>query len=264
MRELADAFAAAREGDEIGFALLWRAGQPGVLPSLRGAGGAAGAGAGARAGRPAPREAAGGRGAAARGTVGAAESGCNAVGLRDAWVSVMRTLRPRTPRRLTARAAEQLLTGQPAGPDLRGLGRLLSAAAAPARPGELAGERAAVEGFRRAYRRPPERRHRPIAVALRRTAVVKAATGAAVLFVGGTALAAGTGSLPDPAQQSAHDLLGVPAPRPGPIDGKHHGGNPAQAPNRPQAGGGAAVPTSPGTTPSPDLAQLCRGYLAAL
>src|SRR5947209_2751196 len=125
----------------------------------------------------------------------------------------MRTLRPRTSRRLTAREAEQLLTGQPAGPDLRWLGRLLAAAAAPARPDELTGQRAAMEGFRRAYRHAPDRRRpRRLAVALRRTVVVKAAAGAAVLFVGGTALAAGTGTLPDPAQQSAHDLLGVPAP----------------------------------------------------
>ena len=191
------------------------------------------------------------------------------MGLRDAWVSVMRTLRPRSPRRPTARQAEQLLTGQPAGPDLRGLSRLLAAAAAPPRPGELAGERAAVEGFRRQYRRPVQRRRRPVAVALRRTVVVKAATGAVVLFVGGTALAAGTGSLPDSAQQSAHDFLGAPSPRhheTGPTDGKHRGGNPAQVPTTSGTGSGAAVPTSPAPTqsPSPDLAQLCRDYLAAL
>ena len=35
MRELADAFAAAREGDEAGFALLWRTYQPGLLRYLR-------------------------------------------------------------------------------------------------------------------------------------------------------------------------------------------------------------------------------------
>jgi hypothetical protein len=167
---------------------------------------------------------------------------------------------------LTARAAEQLLTGQPAGPDLRGLGRLLSAAAAPARPGELAGERAAVEGFRRAYRRPSERRRRAVAVALRRTVVVKAATGAAVLFVGGTALAAGTGSLPDPAQQSAHDLLGVPAPRHhepgGLIGGGHRDPGPTSlSPATPASTPSSTVPSAPA---SPDLAQLCRTYLTAL
>ena len=188
------------------------------------------------------------------------------MGLRDAWVSVMRTLRPRTPRRLTAREAEQLLTGQPAGPDLRGLGRLLSAAAAPARPGELAGERAAVEGFRRAYRRPPERRRRRVAVALWRTAVVKAATGAVVLFVGGTALAAGTGSLPDPAQQSAHDLLGVPAPRHHEPGGLIGGGHRDGTPTSPGPATRTFTPTgsTPSVPASPDLAQLCRTYLAAV
>ncbi|OLB63952.1 MAG: RNA polymerase subunit sigma [Actinobacteria bacterium 13_2_20CM_2_72_6] len=35
MRELADALAAAREGDEAGFTLLWRAYQPGLLRYLR-------------------------------------------------------------------------------------------------------------------------------------------------------------------------------------------------------------------------------------
>jgi len=192
------------------------------------------------------------------------------LGLRDAWVNIMRTLRPRTSRRLTARAAEHLLTGKPAGPDLRGLGRLLAAAAAPTRPGELAGERAAVEGFRRAYRRPAQRRRRMLAVALRRTVVVKAATGAVVLFVGGTALAAGTGSLPDPAQQSAHDLLGVPAPRHhepgGRSDDGRPGGGPAGRPPSPSpASPGSPAGTVPSTPPaSPDVAQLCRTYLAAL
>jgi hypothetical protein len=174
---------------------------------------------------------------------------------------------------LTAREAEHLLTGPPAGPDLRGLGRLLAAAAAPARPGELAGERAAVEGFRRAYRRSAERRRRrPVVVALRRTVVVKAATGAVVLFVGGTALAAGTGSLPDPAQQSAHDFLGVPAPHHREPanrsdDGRHQPGTPAgQAPSSPAATTPGAPAGAPPSTPpaSPDLAQLCRTYLAAL
>jgi hypothetical protein len=171
---------------------------------------------------------------------------------------------------LTAQEAEQLLTGQPVGPDLRGLGRLLAAAAAPVRPGELAGELAAVEGFRRAYRRPAERRHRPrIAVALGRTVAVKATAGAVVLFVGGTALAAGTGSLPEPAQQSAHDLLGVPAPRhhePGGLngDGRHYGGKPADQTPSPTPGYASPTARPPGVAPSADLARLCRAYLAAL
>src|SRR4051812_22304258 len=52
-----------------------------------------------------------------------------------------------------------------------------------------------------------------------RTIVVSIATGLAVLSVGGTAVAAGTGNLPAGLQQHAHRLfsaLGVPAPRTGP------------------------------------------------
>jgi hypothetical protein len=183
--------------------------------------------------------------------------------------------RPRA-RRLTAREAENLLAGRPPAPDRAGLARLLAAAAAPPRPGELAGERAAVEGFRRAYRPPTDQRRR-LAPALRRTALVKLSAVVAVLFLGGTALAAGTGELPAPAQQSAHDLfspLGVPAPphdsgTPG-VDRPQTGSGPATTPGAAGApGGGPAVTgtggASPaGRSPSTDLAQLCRRYLDAL
>ncbi|MEV6929974.1 hypothetical protein AB0M46_36575 [Dactylosporangium sp. NPDC051485] len=73
-------------------------------------------------------------------------------------------------------------------PDGR-LGELLRAAAAPGRPHELAGEDAAVAGFRRAYRPVNRRRRRAIALSL---------AGLAAVSVGGTAYAAGTGHLPDP------------------------------------------------------------------
>jgi len=166
-----------------------------------------------------------------------------------------------------------LLTGQPAAPDRRGLSRLLTAAAAPARPDELAGERAAVDGFRRVYR-PEVPRRRRIGPALRRTALVKATAGAAVVFLGGAAVAAQTGALPEPAQQSAHDLLGAPAPRHRGGDdagGGDHGSTPPGAvpaapgpagtatPDRPPTG----APPSPTPAPPPDLAQLCHAYLEA-
>jgi hypothetical protein len=69
------------------------------------------------------------------------------------------------------------------------LGELLRAAAAPGRPHELAGEDAAVAGFRSAYRPVNRRRRRIVAIAV--------ATFAAA-SVGGTAFAAGTGHLPGP------------------------------------------------------------------
>ncbi|GAA2354123.1 hypothetical protein [Dactylosporangium salmoneum] len=73
-------------------------------------------------------------------------------------------------------------------PDGR-LGELLRAAAAPGRPHELAGEDAAVAGFRREYRPVNRRRRRAVALALAALAAVSA---------GGTAYAAGTGHLPEP------------------------------------------------------------------
>ncbi|OLB82503.1 MAG: hypothetical protein AUI14_00490 [Actinobacteria bacterium 13_2_20CM_2_71_6] len=181
----------------------------------------------------------------------------------------MYTHRPRTTRRLTAREAEQLLTGQPVAPDRRALARLLAAAAAPARPGELAGERLAVEAYSRAYHQPVGAGRRGgLARAVRRTALVKATVGATVLLVGGAALAAETGRLPAPAQQSAHDLLypfGVPAPRQEPPAGQveqppnHRMPVPATSPS------GAVASVAPhAVTPSADVATLCRSYLGAL
>ncbi|GGM80143.1 hypothetical protein ACFFX1_33835 [Dactylosporangium sucinum] len=98
---------------------------------------------------------------------------------------------------------------------------LLAAAAAPGRPHELAGEDAAVAGYRRAYgaAAPPRRRER-------RLAVLAVATVLGVSF-GSAAYAAGTGRLPDPIQRTVHELLsGVPAPerdepsRPAPSQGR--------------------------------------------
>jgi hypothetical protein len=175
---------------------------------------------------------------------------------------------------LTAREAEQLLAGQPAAPDRRGLARLLAAAAGPPRPGELTGERAAIEAYRRAYRHPVERRRRRILPALGRTAMVKLSTGAAVVFVGGAALAAQTGQLPEPAQQSAHDLLGVPAPHPrltttpGTTTGRS-GATPSgpaapTAPAAPPVPSGSPSPAGTAGAPGPDLVQLCHQYLEAV
>ncbi|WP_238007298.1 hypothetical protein KZZ52_02485 [Dactylosporangium sp. AC04546] len=83
---------------------------------------------------------------------------------------------------------------------------LLAAAAAPARPHELAGEDAAVAGYRRVYgtARPPGRR--------RRLAVLATLTAVGVSF-GSAAYAASTGRLPDPIQRTVHSFVdGVPAP----------------------------------------------------
>ncbi|MET7392406.1 hypothetical protein ABZS66_02775 [Dactylosporangium sp. NPDC005572] len=83
---------------------------------------------------------------------------------------------------------------------------LLAAAAAPARPHELAGEEAAVAGYRRVYGTVRPRRRR------RRFAVLAALTAVGVSF-GSAAYAASTGRLPDPIQRTVHSFVeGVPAP----------------------------------------------------
>lgn len=188
----------------------------------------------------------------------------------DAFLGGMRTARTHPSRRIGAREAEALLTGAPTCPDRRELARLLSAAAGPAQPHELAGEGIAVAAFVHASRQPPAAkagRTGPTLVrALTRAVVLKVAAGAAVLLVGGAALAAETGHLPDGAQRRAHEMfssLGVPAPR---------GGERAGAGDQ-----SSATPHGPGATPStaggarpdsaskgkndPAIVRLCQEYV---
>jgi hypothetical protein len=89
--------------------------------------------------------------------------------------------------------AERLLAGHGGGPPR--LSELLARAAGPARPGELAGEDAAMAVFRSAQLAP---RRRIVTAYWTRWATVKAAGLAFALAVGGVALAAGTGVLPHP------------------------------------------------------------------
>lgn len=124
------------------------------------------------------------------------------------------------------------------------LSRLLAAAAAPARPDELAGLSAAAAAFKEASRdtsvsvAPVTRRSllvRPVAV--------KIAAGVAVVLLGGVALAAETGNLPSGTQQRAHELfspLGVPSPDAG-----------ASASTSPTATRPPAGETTPSLVPSP-------------
>lgn len=137
----------------------------------------------------------------------------------DAFFTAMRTSRRR---RIGQREAEQLLTGDPTGSEHPELSQLLAAAAAPPRPDELAGLRAAVAAFERAGSEEQTSRYAPARNRSRRLirpVILKVAAGVAVALLGGTAVAAETGNLPGGAQQRAHDLfssLGVPpteAPR---------------------------------------------------
>ena len=142
--------------------------------------------------------------------------------------------------------ADRLVAGDRAGPGHPGLDHLLDALRAPATPGELSGEREmvaalATERRRAALTTRPEGRIRVQVPRTTRTIVVSVATGLAVLSVGGTAVAAGTGNLPAGLQQHAHRLfsaLGVPAPRTGPS-------TPAPATT------GSAPATTPVPSPTP-------------
>ncbi|WP_213012091.1 hypothetical protein [Paractinoplanes toevensis] len=168
-------------------------------------------------------------------------------------------MRTRRIHRIGPAEAERLVAGDPAGPDLAALKKLLDAARAPAAVSELTGEKAAVAAFRAHRTRAARAARRP---ARTRVGVVTVATGLALLVLGGTAVAARTGNLPQDAQQHAHRLfsaLGVPAPRTGPSPAP----TPAPSSSRP-------VPTrpaspSPSPSPSPDITALgwCEAWRGA-
>lgn len=142
------------------------------------------------------------------------------------------------PGRPDDRTAEHLLDG---GDGHAALRALLSAAAAPARPEELAGEDAAVAAFLAAPR--PARRHR--AADLRRflTAKVIAAVGGLILLLSG-GVAYATGNFPGQ----------EPAPSPSPSRSEHQGrgGDSTPATHGSQTPGTSPTPTEPGTAGTPD------------
>lgn len=150
--------------------------------------------------------------------------------------------------RRRARAQEQLLAdGLPVdGP----VARLLADASAPAKPHELEGLSAAVAAF--SARRPGLRRSPVKSVLAKLLAAKVLASGVAAAGVGGIALAAATGSLPAPAQNAAHDLVGAPAAG-SQAEGVRQDGN-----HRPDAS------ATPDASPSPSLVGLCRAYGAGV
>jgi len=185
-------------------------------------------------------------------------------------------MRVRRTTRVGPDEVDRLMAGDPSGPDHRGLAALLSAAKAAPTPEELAGERAAVTGFRAAYReaaptggpaRSSRARRSPV-----RMATLKVAASVAVLAVGGTAVAAETGRLPAAAQRQAYELfgdLGVPAPRPatgraapGPVDSPATGGTGpgASGPASPAATSPSAATSSPSAAAATRAHGLCRAW----
>jgi len=119
---------------------------------------------------------------------------------------------------------------------------LLAAAAAPARPHELAGEEAALAAFRRPGPAPVRRSGRRALLA--KLLTVKVAAAFAVSAAGGVAVAAAAGTLPDLPGRSG--IIARPEP-------------PAPPPVQPYP----SRPVSrPGPAASPTLTDLCRTWAA--
>ena len=148
------------------------------------------------------------------------------------------------------------------------LAGLLRAAAGPARPGELAGEDAAVAAFRREFAAGgagdpvAPRRTRPARrPARRRVAVLAAALTACVLT--GAGVAAGAGRLPAPLQRAAHDWIDqVPDHAPAPAPAASPRTVQAASPTTPtaQRSTGPAVtqgPAAPSAAAGKDMRKLC-------
>lgn len=149
-------------------------------------------------------------------------------------------------RRISARAAENLLNGASVDARHSRLAAVLRAAAGSTRPGELAGRQQARSEFRRAHLHPAPspRRQSMIKTAVLKLLTVKAAAVTAlVLGTGGVALAASTGALPNP-------LNSHPAPAAS-ATGSHAGDRPS-----------ASAHPGNDASPSPSLVGLCHAYTA--
>jgi hypothetical protein len=93
-----------------------------------------------------------------------------------------------------------------------------------------------------------------------RAALVKMVAGVAVVLVGGSALAAGTGTLPAGVQHRAHDLLspvGIPVPDAG---ARTPGARLAPVTSHPGASPAPTVPSAPASTDAPGLRGLCQAW----
>ncbi len=111
---------------------------------------------------------------------------------------------------------------------------LIAAAKVPARPGELAGEEAVMASFRLHAAKPPAARQSLKATVARLLTVKVGALFAAVLSLGGVAVAASTGSLPGPLADlglGRHPATAGQVPAPGrPAGNPAHSARPNPAP----------------------------------
>jgi hypothetical protein len=164
-------------------------------------------------------------------------------------------------------ALDALLTGDlvtdEACAGLQPAAALLAALNAAPQDGELAGHARALAEFRRRggmpvhARRSARRRPRLLTALLTAKAAAAAAVAAAAL--GGVAAAAYTSTLPGPAQQFAHSVIGAPSPqpshRPGTPQPSHGPGTSQATPARTDAAGPDAT--------GPAAFGLCTAYAHA-
>jgi hypothetical protein len=136
-------------------------------------------------------------------------------------------------------ALDALLTGDlvtdEACAGLQPAASLLAALNAAPQDGELAGHARVLAEFRRrggmpVHARRSARRRRRLLTSL--TAKAAAAAAVAATALGGVAAAAYTSTLPAPAQQFAHGMIGAPSPQP-----SHRPGTPQATPARTDAAG---------------------------
>ncbi|MEV4659531.1 hypothetical protein [Micromonospora sp. NPDC049301] len=165
-------------------------------------------------------------------------------------------------------AATRDRAGTPADPDVTGadpLARLLAAAAGPVRPGELAGEEAALAGFRVARANPaPTVARRPHRRRLTTGAVAWMGALAATATAGAAFAAVRLDRAPDPAPVTPSS----PSPAPSDVEATPSAGHTA-TPSRSTAGTPSATSTpsaigtpSAGAAPPGQLRGLCRAWQA--
>ena len=158
------------------------------------------------------------------------------------------------------RSFEALLDGAPLPPDASAEGRFLAdvvdALTAPAAAGELAGLELVRAAYARQFAVP--RRHAgtvrersPLRSALSHPKIATALA-AGVLGLGGFGAAAYAGTLPEAAQQVAHDVLGAPEGR-----SEHPGAGSASRPGGPPS---SAAPTAGPDATGPAAFGLCSAW----
>jgi hypothetical protein len=168
------------------------------------------------------------------------------------------------PRRIDRRTAEHLLGPAPMG--IRNghppLAALLTAAAVPGRPDELASEQASVAAFRAAHLSPaPQpRRLSMIKATVMKLLTVKVLAIGAATAVGGVALAATTSTLPSPLAKPAPSASsGLSAAHPTAKSSRAaHKPDDTEASKDPKDTKGADASKGP----SPSLVGLCHAYSA--